>query len=57
MRAHKNTMLYTQLISTETDEEYVLKISRTINEKRKFVEVGFQYVCEIEDSKLFRKHK
>ena len=53
----KNTLLYTQLIKSENDEDYVSKVARTIDEARKLVEVGFEYVCEIEDAKLFRKRK
>ena len=53
----KNTLLYTQLITSENDEDYVSKVARTIDEARKLVEVGFEYVCDIEDVKLFRKRK
>jgi integrase len=53
----KNTLLYTQLIPAENDEEYISKIARTIDEAKKLVEVGFEYVCQIEDAKLFRKRK
>ena len=53
----KNTLIYTQLIKTENDEEYISKVAKTINEARKLVESGFEYVCEIEDAKLFRKRK
>jgi hypothetical protein len=27
------------------------------SQARKLIEAGFEYVCEIEDVKLFRKHK
>ena len=48
----KNTMLYTYLLPNEENEEYISKIARTIEDARQFVEVGFEYVCEIEDAKL-----
>lgn len=53
----KNTLLYTQLIKPNNDEEYISKVAKTIDEARKLVEVGFEYVCKIQDVKLFRKRK
>jgi hypothetical protein len=53
----KNTLIYTQLIKIENAEEYISKVANTIGEARKLVESGFEYVCEIEDTKLFRKNK
>lgn len=41
----------------EKDEEYISKNGRTIDDARQLIEVGFEYVCQIEDTKLFRKHK
>jgi len=37
--------------------EYVVKTAKTIEEARKLIEDGFEYVCEIEGIKVFRKHK
>ena len=48
---------YTQLINTEKDDEYISRVARTIDEARQLLEIGFDYVCEIEDVKLFRKRK
>ncbi len=54
----KNTLIYTQLIKPGSyDEEYVSKVARTVDEARILVESGFQYVCDVEDIKLFRKRK
>jgi len=53
----KNTLIYTQLIKPHTDEEYVSKVAKTINEARVRVETGFEYVCDIDDVKLFRRRK
>jgi len=54
----KNTLIYTQLVnSIGEDEEYTSKVAKTINEARMLVEAGFEYVCDIEDIKLFRKRK
>jgi hypothetical protein len=54
----KNTLLYTQLVQPHpTDEEYISKVAGTINDARQLVENGFEYVCDVEDVKLFRKRK
>lgn len=52
----KNTLVYTQLIQTK-DDDYVCKTAKTVNEAKDLIEAGFEYVCEIEDTKLFRKRK
>lgn len=39
------------------EDEYVSKVARTIEEARMLVEAGFEYVCEVEGAKLFRKRK
>jgi len=49
-------MLYTQLISFESDE-YSSAVAKNLEEARKLVEAGFEYVTEVEDCKLFRKRK
>jgi hypothetical protein len=59
MLGHKNiqnTLLYTQLIDFETDD-YHSATAKTVQEAQKLVEAGFEYVCDFEDVKLFRKRK
>ena len=51
-----NTILYTQLISFESDE-YSSAVAKTLDEARKLVEAGFEYVTDVEGNKLFRKRK
>jgi integrase len=53
----KNTLIYTQLIKQEEKEEYISKVAQTIDEGRNLLEAGFEYVCEIQGAKLFRKRK
>jgi len=54
----KHTLLYTQLVKpNDDDDEYFSKVARTVNEARRLVENGFEYVCDIEGAKLFRKRK
>jgi hypothetical protein len=39
------------------DGEYVSAIARNVDEARKLIEEGFEYVCEVDGVKLFRKRK
>jgi integrase len=52
----KNTLVYTHLVNFEGDE-YVSRAAWTLEEAQKLVEAGFEYVCDIEGAKLFRKRK
>jgi len=53
----KNTLIYTQLVNFENEDDYVCKTATTVQEARELIEVGFEYICEIEATKLFRKRK
>jgi len=44
------------LISFESDE-YSSAVAETLDEARKLVEAGFEYVMDVEGNKLFRKRK
>ena len=54
---HRNiesTLVYTHLISSEGDE-YYSAVAKTVDEARKLIEQGFEYVCaraleEVEDN-------
>ena len=51
-----NTILYTQLVQFESDECHSA-VAKTIQEARELIEAGFDYVCDMEAVKLFRKRK
>jgi integrase len=53
----KNTLIYTQLISFPGEDEFICKAAKTVDEAKQLIEAGFEYVCDIEDVKLFRKRK
>jgi len=52
----KTTLIYTQLIQFE-GEDYHSAVAKTVEEARKLVETGFEYVTDFNDVKLFRKRK
>jgi predicted RNase H-like HicB family nuclease len=37
--------------------DYVCKVAKTVDEAKRLLEEGFDYVTEIEGMKLFRKRK
>ena len=39
------------------DDDFICKVAKTPNEVKKLIESGFQYVCEQEDLKFFRRRK
>ena len=55
-RSIKNTLLYTQLIDTEEDD-YICKVAENTKDIAKLIEDGFEYVCDLENLKFFRKRK
>jgi len=52
----QNTLIYTHLVEFE-DDNFVVKTARTIKEACQLIEAGFEYVTDMEDTKLFRKRK
>lgn len=52
----QNTLIYTHLVSFESDE-WVCKVAQTLEEAVELVEGGFEYVTEVEGKKIFRKRK
>jgi len=59
MLGHKsiqNTLLYTQLVNFENDE-FHSATAKKVEEAQKLVEAGFEFVCNFEEIKLFRKRK
>jgi len=49
-------MLYTQLISFK-DDDFTANVAHSEEEACKLVEAGFEYVCDFNESKIFRKRK
>ena len=54
----KNTLLYTQLIrADEKEDDFVCKLAKTPQEIQSLIEAGFEYICNLDDLKFFRKRK
>jgi hypothetical protein len=53
----QNTLKYTQLVNFNGQDEYVCKTAKTTTQAKELIESGFDYVCDMEDVKLFRKRK
>ena len=52
----QNTLLYTQLISFESDQ-FHSATAKTVQDAQKLIEAGFEYVCEFNEVKIFKKRK
>ena len=52
----ENTLLYTQLVQFESDD-YHSATATDLNDAKKLIEAGFEYVCTYQDTMLFRKRK
>ncbi|MEM0057753.1 MAG: site-specific integrase [Candidatus Bathyarchaeia archaeon] len=53
----KNTLIYTQLVKFEGEDEYICRAAKTVEQASALIEDGFEYVCDIDGIKLFRKRK
>jgi hypothetical protein len=49
-------MLYTQLISFR-DDDFAAVVAHSEEEACKLIEAGFEYVCDFNGNKIFRKRK
>jgi len=53
----ETTLIYTQLVSFDEEEEFYSATAKTVSEASKLIEQGFEYVCDLDAVKLFRKRK
>lgn len=59
MLGHKsilNTQLYIQLVNFDSDD-FHSDVANNIEEAQKLIETGFEFVCDFDGKKLFRKLK
>ena len=52
-----NTLVYTHLVQFEPEDNFTCRVANTIDDAKNLIEAGFDYVCDINDAKLFRKRK
>lgn len=53
----KNTLLYTQLLQVEKEDQFICKVAKEPKEIKDLIEQGFKFVCSSDDFKYFRKRK
>jgi integrase len=53
----ETTLVYTQLLQFEQDENYTCRVAKNIEEATKLIENGFEYIQEIDGIRLYRKRK
>lgn len=53
----ENTLIYTQLSNSLESDEFHSATATSVEEARKLIEDGFEYVCQYEGTMLFRKRK
>jgi integrase len=53
----RNTLVYTHMVNFESDDDYVCKVAKTVEEAKTLIETGFEFVTDFQDAKLFRKRK
>jgi integrase len=52
-----NTLIYTHLVDFNENDAFYSATAKTVDEAKKLIESGFDYVTEIDGVKLFRKRK
>jgi len=52
-----NTLVYTHLVDFGEKDEFYSATANSVSEAAKLIEQGFDYVCDIDAVKLFRKRK
>ena len=56
-RKIEKTLIYTQLLQFEKDDNYTCKIAQTVEQATDLIENGFEYITEMDGIKLLRKRK
>jgi hypothetical protein len=56
----KNTLQYIQLVEaifSKESEDFICKVANTVKEVKTLIEARFEYVCEYNNAKMFKKRK
>jgi hypothetical protein len=51
----QNTLVYTHLVTFETEDNYVCKMTKRVKESLEIVESGFEYMCDVDGYKSEEK--
>jgi hypothetical protein len=54
---HQNGTLDLLVVPFEDDDKYCTAVANNVQDARKLLETGFEYVCSHKDEMLFRKRK
>jgi hypothetical protein len=49
--------LYEETYADMKPENFICETASSVKDAKKLIESGFEYVCEIDGEKLFRKYK
>ncbi len=52
-----HTLIYTQLLTDEHEDNYICKTAQTVEQSKQLIENGFEYVTDQDGYKLYRKRK
>ena len=57
----QNTMKYIDMehaiFNSHDNDQFTVKVAETVEEACELVEIGFEYVTDVDNKKLFRKRK
>jgi len=53
----KNTLIYTHLVEFEHDDQFIVKVAKSLEDYTKLLELGFSYVSDFDGIKVLRKRK
>ena len=56
-RKIETTLVYTQLLQFDQDENFTCKVAKNQTEITQLIESGFEYITEMDGLKYFRKRK
>ena len=49
-------LVYAQLVTFE-DDDYTCKAAANVKDATELIEAGYEYVCDVDNVKMFRKRK
>ena len=53
----KNTLIYTHLVDFEDNDQFIVKVAKSLEDYTELLELGFNYVSDFDGMKVLRKRK